>query len=85
MGKAQAYKVVGQPEPRNDGAEKTTGQALYTVDVKLPGMMTLAGTPKAMVVIKLPPRVELFAAPGPKTPRTSPLPNRSLLGELCTA
>src|SRR6185369_6256285 len=38
MGKAQAYKVVGQPELRNDGAEKTTGQALYTVDVKLPGM-----------------------------------------------
>ncbi len=31
-------------------------------------MITLAGTPKAMVVIKLPPSVELFAAPGPKTP-----------------
>ena len=48
-------------------------------------MTTLAGTPKAMVVIKLPPRVELFAAPGPNTPRTSPLPKRSLSGELCTA
>ena len=48
-------------------------------------MMTLAGTPNAMVVIKLPPSVELFAAPGPNTPSTSPLPKRSLLGELCTA
>ena len=30
-------------------------------------------------------RVELLAAPGPNTPRTSPLPKRSLFGELCTA
>jgi hypothetical protein len=48
-------------------------------------MTTLAGTPKAIVVIKLPPSVELFAAPGPKTPSTAPLPKRSLLGELWTA
>ena len=48
-------------------------------------MTTLAGTPNAMVVIKLPPSVELFAAPGPRTPRTSPLPKRSLSGELWTA
>ena len=38
MKKAQAYKVVGHAEPRSDGAEKVTGQAIYTVDVKLPGM-----------------------------------------------
>ena len=38
MKKAATYKVIGQPEPRNDGEEKATGKGLYTVDVKLPGM-----------------------------------------------
>jgi CO/xanthine dehydrogenase Mo-binding subunit len=38
MKHAQAFKVVGRPEPRLDGVEKVTGKALYTVDVKLPGM-----------------------------------------------
>jgi CO/xanthine dehydrogenase Mo-binding subunit len=38
MKKSQFYTVIGQPEPRADGAEKVTGKALYTVDVKLPGM-----------------------------------------------
>ena len=38
MKKSQAYKVVGQPEARLDGAEKVTGRAVYTVDVELPGM-----------------------------------------------
>jgi CO/xanthine dehydrogenase Mo-binding subunit len=38
MKKAQEYNVVGHPEPRSDGAEKVTGKALYTVDVRLPGM-----------------------------------------------
>ena len=38
MKKMQAYKVVGHAEPRSDGVEKVSGQALYTVDVNLPGM-----------------------------------------------
>ena len=38
MKKAQTYNVIGKAEPRNDGAEKVTGKALYTVDVDLPGM-----------------------------------------------
>ena len=38
MKHAQAFKVVGRPEPRLDGVEKVTGKALYTVDVKLPSM-----------------------------------------------
>src|SRR5262245_3805230 len=38
MGKREALKVVGHAEPRSDGEEKVTGRALYTVDVKLPGM-----------------------------------------------
>ena len=63
-----------------DGVEKALSEK-----PKLIIMITLAGTPNAMVVIKLPPKVELLAAPGPSTPRTSPLPKRSLLGELCTA
>src|SRR3990170_6681872 len=46
---------------------------------------TLLGMPKATVVIRSPPLVELLAAPGPSTPSTAPLPKRSLLGELCTA
>jgi len=38
MKKSQAYKVVGRPETRLDGADKVTGKAVYTVDVKLSGM-----------------------------------------------
>ena len=38
MKKAQTYNVIGKAELRNDGAEKVTGKALYTVDVDLPGM-----------------------------------------------
>ena len=32
-------KVVGNPTPRVDGAEKVTGRAVYAVDVTLPGML----------------------------------------------
>jgi len=39
MKQAKEYRVVGKPELRSDGAEKVTGKALYTVDVKLPGMV----------------------------------------------
>ncbi|HEX9662211.1 MAG TPA: xanthine dehydrogenase family protein molybdopterin-binding subunit [Candidatus Binatia bacterium] len=38
MKSAQQYNVVGHAEPRSDGAEKVTGKAIYSVDVKLPGM-----------------------------------------------
>jgi CO/xanthine dehydrogenase Mo-binding subunit len=38
MKKSQAYKVVGRPETRLDGADKVTGKAVYTVDVELSGM-----------------------------------------------
>ena len=38
MKKSQAYKVIGHPETRLDGADKVTGKAIYTVDVELPGM-----------------------------------------------
>jgi CO/xanthine dehydrogenase Mo-binding subunit len=38
MKKNQAYKVVGRAERRTDGIEKVTGQAIYTVDIVLPGM-----------------------------------------------
>ncbi len=38
MKKSQTYNVIGKAELRNDGAEKVTGKALYTVDVDLPGM-----------------------------------------------
>jgi xanthine dehydrogenase YagR molybdenum-binding subunit len=34
-----ALVVVGKPHPRLDGRAKATGQALYTTDVRLPGML----------------------------------------------
>ena len=39
MKSAQAYQVVGRAESRSDGDDKVTGKAIYTVDVKLPGMI----------------------------------------------
>ena len=38
MKRSQAYKVVGRPEARLDGADKVMGKAVYTVDVELSGM-----------------------------------------------
>jgi xanthine dehydrogenase YagR molybdenum-binding subunit len=35
-------RVVGQPTPRIDGAEKVTGRARYASDVQLPGMLYAA-------------------------------------------
>ncbi len=34
-----SYRVIGQPIPRSDGAEKVTGAARYTADVQLPGTL----------------------------------------------
>lgn len=33
------YRLIGQPRPRVDSREKSTGTALYTQDVRLPGML----------------------------------------------
>ena len=33
------FKAVGAPVPREEGPHKVTGQAVYTADVKLPGML----------------------------------------------
>ncbi|MGH8546856.1 MAG: xanthine dehydrogenase family protein molybdopterin-binding subunit, partial [Gammaproteobacteria bacterium] len=38
MNNNEAYKVIGRAQPRTDGEEKVTGQAIYTVDIALPGM-----------------------------------------------
>src|SRR5207245_3367640 len=35
--------VVGRPAPRQDGALRVRGEARYTADVKLPGMLHAAG------------------------------------------
>jgi CO/xanthine dehydrogenase Mo-binding subunit len=35
---AHRYHVVGHAERRSDGEDKVTGKAIYTVDVRLPGM-----------------------------------------------
>jgi isoquinoline 1-oxidoreductase beta subunit len=34
------WKLIGQPVPRKDSPEKVNGSALFSVDVKLPGMLT---------------------------------------------
>ncbi len=34
-----SLKIVGQPQPRIDGAARVTGQAHYTYDIRLPGML----------------------------------------------
>ena len=39
MKSAQAFQVVGRAESRSDGDDKVSGKAIYTVDVKLPGMI----------------------------------------------
>ena len=33
------YSVIGKSIPRKDGPVKATGQAQYTVDIDLPGML----------------------------------------------
>ena len=33
------YEIIGKPLPRIDGFEKVTGQAKYTVDMVMPGML----------------------------------------------
>ena len=48
-------------------------------------VVALPGTPKATVGIMAAPIPELLAAPGPRTPRTSPLPKPLLSLVLCTA
>jgi len=37
-----ALDVVGRPAPRQDGAQRATGRALYTADIQLPGMLHAA-------------------------------------------
>lgn len=37
---AQDFKLIGTRLPRLDSADKSRGRALYTIDVKLPGMLT---------------------------------------------
>lgn len=38
MKKAQAFRVIGNALPRVDGEDKVTGRAVYTSDVRVPGM-----------------------------------------------
>jgi 4-hydroxybenzoyl-CoA reductase subunit alpha len=35
----EAFSIVGKNVPRNDGRAKATGSAIYTDDIKLPGML----------------------------------------------
>jgi xanthine dehydrogenase YagR molybdenum-binding subunit len=53
--------VVGHPAPRADGHAKARGEARYTADVRLPGMLhaALLGSPRARARVK---RIRLDAA-----------------------
>ena len=46
--KQTSFHIVGQELSRVDGIEKVTGRAIYTADMKLPGML-LAGSVYAPV------------------------------------
>lgn len=37
--KVKEFEIIGKPLPRIDGIEKATGQAKFTVDVAMPGML----------------------------------------------
>ena len=39
IGSTVAFRTIGKPTPRIDGAERVSGKATYTADVKLPGML----------------------------------------------
>ena len=39
---AGAREIVGQPATRIDGLERARGEAVYTADLKLPGMLHTA-------------------------------------------
>ena len=38
-GPNDSHRILNKPIPRSDGPAKTTGTAIYTYDVKLPGML----------------------------------------------
>jgi len=48
------YTVVGQPVARCDGADKVTGRAKYTADIRLPGMLVgkILGSPVAHGILR---------------------------------
>jgi len=39
---ADDFRLIGQPIPRIDSRQKSTGEAVYTIDIKLPGMLYAA-------------------------------------------
>src|SRR5918999_4150906 len=58
--------VVGQPTPRVDAARRARGQAPYTADVRLPGMLHAAvlRSPHAHARVKRLDAARALAAPG---------------------
>lgn len=40
--KPSEFTLIGQPQPRRDSAEKSTGKAQFGIDVRLPGMLYAA-------------------------------------------
>jgi CO/xanthine dehydrogenase Mo-binding subunit len=38
-GIVEEYEIIGKPLPRIDGIEEATGQAKFTVDMAMPGML----------------------------------------------
>jgi CO/xanthine dehydrogenase Mo-binding subunit len=79
---AGAREVVGRPAPRKTGAERARGEARYTADLRLPGMLHAAvlRSPHAHARVK---RIDLsraLAAPGVRA-AIGPGDTHVLLGE----
>jgi isoquinoline 1-oxidoreductase subunit beta len=62
----QQFQFIGKPLSRKDSAEKTNGQAIYTQDIQLPGMLTalVAYPPQVFGKVKKFDALKAKASPG---------------------
>ena len=65
--------VVGQRQPRLDGADKVSGRSVFTDDVVLPGMPVVASsyTRRRYTLIHSPCRLDESRTPPPKPTKCS--------------
>jgi CO/xanthine dehydrogenase Mo-binding subunit len=71
---AGALSVVGRPAPKVDGLERARGEARYTADVRLPGMLhtALLGSPHASARVRSLDAGRAGEAPGVRAVLTPP-------------
>lgn len=73
MAEQSDYKVIGTRPVRHDGADKVTGKAVYTADMKLPGMLygSVLRSPHPHALIRSIDTSEAEALPGVQAVVTS--------------